>query len=285
MSQEPSARDQLAAGTAILAASSSAPRRDAELLLRHALRKDRAWLLAHPEIVLTETQAAEYTALLARRAQHEPIQYIFGEQEFFGLRFRVTPAVLIPRPETEHLVEAVLARVPRDRAVRIADVGTGSGAIAVALASALPHAQIDALDISEAALAIAGLNAQANGVSERVHFHRSDLLESVRQRRFDAIVSNPPYVATTDTLEPQVQDWEPHAALFAGADGLDIYRGMLPPAQVLLREGGLLALELGAGQEEPLRALFSEVGGFTDLMFLPDLQGIPRVALAVKRGE
>jgi release factor glutamine methyltransferase len=186
-------------------------------------------------------------------------------------------------------VEAVLARVPHDRAVRIADVGTGSGAIAVALASALPHAHIDALDISEAALAIAIENAQANGVSGRVHFQRSDLMEAAQDRRFDAIVSNPPYVATTDTLEPQVQDWEPHAALFAGADGLEIYRRLLPQAQRLLREGGLLALEFGAGQQDPLRRLFCETasGGaaFVGLAFLPDLQGIARVALAAKHGN
>ena len=285
MSQEPSARDQLAAGAARLADSSSAPRRDADLLLRHVLRCDRAWLLAHPEILLTDTQAAEYTALLARRAQHEPVQYILGEQEFCGLRFRVTPAVLIPRPETEHLVEAVLARVPHDRPLRIADVGTGSGAIAVALASALPNAHIDALDISEAALAIAEENAHANSVSQRVHFHRSDLLEAVQHSRLDAIVSNPPYVATTDTLEPQVHDWEPHGALFAGDDGLDIYRRLIPQAQALLRDGGLLALELGAEQQAPLQTLFADFKAFTDLTFVPDLQGIARVALAMKRGD
>ena len=280
-----SVRTQLRQGADLLRSSSREAQRDAALLLCRALGKDRAWLLTHPDAPLTAVQIARYGSLLARRAQHEPIQYILGEQEFYGLRFRVTPAVLIPRPETEHLVEAVLARVPHDRALCIADVGTGSGAIAVAVASALPLAHIDALDISEAALAIAEENAQANGVSERVHFHRSDLLEAVQDSRLDAIVSNPPYVATVDTLEPQVHDWEPHSALFAGTDGLDIYRRLLPQAHALLREGGLLALELGAGQEELLRALFSEVGGFTDLMFLPDLQGIARVALAGRRGS
>jgi release factor glutamine methyltransferase len=169
--------------------------------------------------------------------------------------------------------------------VRIADVGTGSGAIAVALASALPHAHIDALDISEAALAIAEENAHANSVSQRVHFHRSDLLEAVQHSRFDAIVSNPPYVATTDTLEPQVHDWEPHGALFAGDDGLDIYRRLIPQAQALLLDGGLLALELGAEQEATLRVLFGGLEAFIDLMFLPDLQGIARVALAMKRDD
>jgi release factor glutamine methyltransferase len=280
MSRKPSARDQLGAGAAMLAALSSAPRSDAELLLRHVLHCDRAWLLAHPEILLTDTQAAEYAALLARRAQHEPIQYILGEQEFYGLRFRVTPAVLIPRPETEHLVEAVLARVPHNRDVRIADVGTGSGAIAIALASALPRAQIDALDISEVALEIAQENAQTLGVADRIAFHRSDLLAAVRGTLYDAVVSNPPYIASTETLEPQVQAWEPHGALFAGPDGLDTYRRLLPQALDSLHPGGLLALELGAGQQTALEALFASHPQFEEPAFLPDLQGIPRVALS-----
>jgi release factor glutamine methyltransferase len=283
MSKKPSARDQLAAGAAMLVALSSAPRSDAELLLRHVLHCDRAWLLAHPEILLTDTQAAEYAALLARRAQHEPIQYILGEQEFYGLRFRVTPAVLIPRPETEHLVEAVLARLPHDRDVRIADVGAGSGAIAIALAFALPRAQIDALDISEAALTVARQNAQTLGVGERVSFHTSDLLDAVPGVLYDAIVSNPPYISSTETLEPQVQAWEPHGALFAGPDGLDIYRRLLPQALDGLRPSGLLALELGAGQQPALAALFAAHPQFEEPAFLPDLQGIARVAVSRAR--
>ncbi len=280
MKERASIKDCLAAAATTLAAASGAPRRDAELLLRQVLRCDRAWLLAHPEILLTQTQAAAFEALLARRAQHEPIQYIVGEQEFYGLRFRVTPAVLIPRPETEHLVEAVLARLPHDRALRIADVGTGSGAIAVALASVLPYAQIDALDLSAAALAVARENAQALGGGGRVSFHRSDLLGAVPDVLYDAIVANPPYVASTEALEPQVQAWEPHSALFAGPDGLDIYRRLLPQALAALRPGGLLVLELGAGQQPALSALFASHPRFEEPAFLPDLQGIARVALS-----
>ena len=157
-------------------------RRDAELLLMHAIGRDRTYLLTHPETPLSAEQAAIYETWLARRARHEPIQYITGEQEFFGLKFRVTPDVLIPRPETEHLVEAALERVTRDARLHIADIGTGSGAIAVALAHALPQANLTALDISAAALAIAQDNAARNQVSGRIRFYESDLLEAVRGR-------------------------------------------------------------------------------------------------------
>lgn len=275
-----SVREHLRQGAELLRPSAREAQRDAAWLLCRVLGQDRAWVLTHPEVLLTDAQAAEYAALIARRAQHEPMQYILGEQEFYGLRFRVTPAVLIPRPETEHLVDAVLARVPRDREVRIADVGTGSGAIAIALASALPRAQIDALDISEAALGVARENAQTLGVGARVSFHTSDLLDAVRGNRYDAIVSNPPYIASTETLEPQVHAWEPHNALFAGPDGLAVYRRLIPQALESLHPHGLLALELGAGQQKAIEALFASHPHFEEPVFLPDLQGIPRVALS-----
>ncbi len=245
--------------------------------------KDRAWLLAHPDVPLTESQMERYQALLARRLKHEPIQYILGEQEFYGLRLQVTPAVLIPRPETEHLVEAVLARLPGDRPVHIADVGTGSGAIALALAHERPLAQVDALDISIEALAIAGENARALGLSNRVCCLESDLLAAVGGERYDCIVSNPPYVASTETLEPQVAEWEPHGALFAGPDGLAVYRALLPQAVAHLRPGGLLAAELGAGQQAALEELFAQDPRWGAPQFVPDLQGIPRVALAHRK--
>ncbi len=268
-------------GAELLARFSSEPRRDANLLLCRAMSKDRAWILANPNAPLAAVQESCYRQLLARRLLHEPIQYILGEQEFYGLPLRVTPAVLIPRPETEHLVEAVLARLPHDRPVRIADVGTGSGAIALALAHMLPSAHVDALDISPEALDVAKENAQALGLAERVRFWHSDLLATVMNERYQCIVSNPPYVAATDILEPQVADWEPHGALFAGYDGLDIYRRLLPQAARLLKPGGLLALELGAGQSEALAGLFAEDSRWIELEFLPDLQGIQRVAIAV----
>jgi release factor glutamine methyltransferase len=252
-------------------------RRDAELLLMHVLACDRAYLLTHPETQLTAEQYAVYDAWLTRRARHEPVQYIVGEQEFFGLKFRVTPDVLIPRPETEHLVEAALARTDRDASLRIADVGTGSGAIAVALAHALPQARITALDISATALAVAQENAKNHGVSDRIRFFESDLLAAVTGEQFDMMVSNPPYVADDEELEPQVRDYEPAPALFAGPEGLDIYRRLIPQAQDALRPGGWLLLEIGHGQRGAVAQLLA---GWGNVSYVADLQGIPRVACA-----
>ncbi len=264
----------------LLAPVSSYPGHDAELLLRYVLGRDRAWLLAYPDAPVTKEQMARYEALLARRAQHEPIQYILGEQEFYGLPLKVTPAVLIPRPETEHLVEAVLTRLPQKQPLRIVDVGTGSGAIALAIAHGLPEAEVDAFDILPAALAIAGENARSLGLDARVRFLQSDLLAAADGELYDCIVSNPPYVASGEALEPQVAAWEPHGALFAGPDGLDVYRALLPEAAAHLRPGGLFAGELGAGQQAALAALFARDPRWEALTFLPDLQGIPRVAVA-----
>ena len=252
-------------------------RRDAELLLMHVVGRDRAFLLTHPEAQLNSAQSENYKGWLARRARHEPVQYITGEQEFFGLKFRVSPDVLIPRPETEHLVEAVLARVERDTPLRIADVGTGSGAIAVALAHALPQAQVTALDISPAALAVARSNAEIHCVSDRIRLLKSDLLEALTGERFDMIVSNPPYVADDEVLEPQVHEYEPASALFAGAEGLDIYRRLIPEAQRALKPGGWLLLEIGHGQRDALAKLLA---AWDNVSFIADLQGIPRVACA-----
>jgi release factor glutamine methyltransferase len=258
------------------------PRRDAELLLLHIIKCDRAFLLTHSDTKLTAEQAEQYAGWLRRRGAHEPIQYILGEQEFFGLTFAVTPDVLIPRPETEHLVEALLARVRHDRQLRIADVGTGSGAIAVALAHALPQAQVTALDISEAALAIARRNADTHGVAERVRFLKSDLLSAVAGEQFDAIISNPPYVAEVDRdlLEPQVRDYEPEIALFGGSSGLDVYGCLIPQAHEALKPGGWLLMEIGLGQRKALARLLSD---WDSVSFVDDLQGIPRVACAQRK--
>lgn len=213
---------------------SATARRDAELLLMRAAGRDRAWLLTHPEAELTASQTAELERWVARRARQEPIQYILGETEFYGLTLKVTPDVLIPRPETEHLVEAVLERVGRDAAVRICDVGTGSGAIAVALADALPRAEVTALDISAAALGVARENARRHGVVGRVRWIESDLLDAVRGERFDVVVSNPPYVRADEELEAQVVGFEPHTALFAGPAGLEVYERLIPEAWAAL---------------------------------------------------
>jgi release factor glutamine methyltransferase len=269
----------LSAGISTLEGITTQPRRDAELLLLRLIERDRAFLLTHPDLLLTTDQTAQYESWLRRRALHEPIQYILGEQEFFGLTFAVTPDVLIPRPETEHLVEALLARVPHDRPLRIADVGTGSGAIAVALSYALPEAQVTGLDISEAALAIAKRNAETHHVAGRMRFLTSDVLSAVASERFDAIVSNPPYVAEADraSLEPQVRDYEPSGALFAGTSGLDVYERLIPEAHAALEPGGWLLMEIGQGQRDALTQLLS---GWNNVGFIDDLQGIPRVACA-----
>ncbi len=276
-------RQSLTAATQQLATDehlrAEAPR-DAELLLLHTLQISRATLLAHPDDELTSDQLYLYERSIHRRLAHEPVQYIIGQQEFFGLALHVTPAVLIPRPETEHLVESVLARLPHNHPVSIADVGTGSGAIAIALAVHLPEAHITALDLSTEALHIAQLNAENHHVAQRIRFLQSDLFAALPPgAAFDAIVSNPPYVPTSDRadLHPQVREYEPATALFAGPEGLDIYRRLIPEAHVLLKPQGLLALEIGQGQHPSLTALLAN---WHDLTFINDLQQIPRVALA-----
>jgi release factor glutamine methyltransferase len=254
--------------------------RDAEFLLLHALGLPRTALILDPNRPLTETEQATYDRAIDRRAAGEPIQYITGSQEFYGLKLHVTSAVLIPRPETELLVEAVLNRLPSGQPLRIADIGTGSGAISIALAVHRPHAQITTLDISSAALAVARENAATHQVADRIRFLESDLLAAVADAPpFDAIVSNPPYVPEADraTLHPQVRDHEPATALFAGPDGLDMYARLIPQACAALKPGGLLALEFGHGQRDALAALLKN---WKDVVFLDDLQQIPRVVLA-----
>jgi release factor glutamine methyltransferase len=253
---------------------------DAAVLLMHLLGIDRATLIAHPERTLDREQQAAYQRYIERRLRFEPMQYILGQTEFYGLTLRVTPAVLIPRPETELLVEAVLHRLPDDLPLRIVDVGTGSGAIALAIAHSLPQSSVTALDLSPQALAIARENAQANALVGRIRFLESDLLSAVaHEALFDAIVSNPPYVPTEDasTLHPQVRDHEPALALYAGADGLGVYRRLIPQAFPALKPGGLLALEIGYGQRNAVADLLAS---WRDLEFVDDLQAIPRVALA-----
>jgi release factor glutamine methyltransferase len=278
---------------ALAEASAAIARRDAEVLLAHTLECDRAWLLAHPEAELTLAQVEALRSLSARRAAREPLQYLTGVQEFYGLKLRVTPDTLIPRPETELLVEAVLrwaaerSQRGESRRLRIRDIGTGTGAIALALAANLPDAEITGSDISAAALAVARGNAERLGLS--VTLIESDLLhgftagERTMQERYDAIVSNPPYIPNTDapTLQPEVRDHEPPTALFGGRDGLDVYRRLMPQALHALRPGGLLALEIGFGQRDALAALLTETG-WAEVRFLDDLQSIPRVVTAVR---
>jgi release factor glutamine methyltransferase len=270
-----SAGEALQAARARLAGTSQNPRRDAEVLLAHLLGCDQAALLTHPERRLSSVESDQFESLLRRRLASEPVQYITGVQEFFGLRFEVTPDVLIPRPETEHLVEAVLERIKGE--ARIVDVGTGSGAIAVALAHALPRSLVTAVDLYPAALQVARRNAQRHGVSERVTFLQSDLLAEAGSAEFDAVVSNPPYIADAEVLESQVADYEPRSALYAGPTGLEVYERIIPQARRVLKPQGWLMMEIGYGQQPAVVAL---LGGWHALTFVPDLQGISRVVLA-----
>jgi release factor glutamine methyltransferase len=259
-------------------------RLDAEALLLHVNGKNRAWLLAHPDEELPKEQADRYVALIERRLLGEPIQYITGEAEFYGLPFHVTPDVLIPRPETEHLVEKVLELAGGFERPRIVDVGAGSGAIAVALACKLPAARTTAVDISASAIEIARANAERNGVAGRIDFKESDLLAAVADERFEMIVSNPPYVPVADrgSLAVEVREHEPALALFAGEDGFDVFRRLIPAAFAALEPGGFLVVEIGYGQSEAVAALMSETG-FEQIEFVADLQGIPRVASGRRR--
>jgi release factor glutamine methyltransferase len=255
------------------------PARDAELLLVHTTGLSRTDLIASPTQTLTAAQERRYRELIDRRANWEPIQYITGEREFYGLRFTVTPEVLIPRPETEHLVEAALERIPPNVPFHIADVGTGSGAIAVALAVGRPTASVIAVDISAAALKIARQNASANGVAARIEFVEADLLVGIAAQSVDMVVSNPPYVADgeRETLDAEVKNYEPARSLFAGPTGLEVYERLIPQAANALRPGGWLIMEIGAGQQSQLSQLLKN---WSNVSFIPDLQGIPRVVLA-----
>lgn len=262
--------------------------RDSEELLLFALRRDvpsatRAWLIAREKSAVTPDVALAFDSLMKRRVAGEPTQYITGESEFYGLPFNVTRAVLIPRPETEHLVEKAILMAQRISQPRIVDVGTGSGAIAIALACKLPDAQIAATEVSPDALAIARGNAERNGMADRIRFLEGDLLRPVAGELFDFVVSNPPYVPERDraSLAVEVRDYEPAQALFAGEDGLAVYRRLIPAALAALAPGGYLVLEIGYGQSEAVRDLLLRAG-FAGIEFTADLQGIPRVALAHK---
>ena len=237
--------------------------------------------MAHAEDDISADEAGRYRELIERRYLGEPMQYILGEAEFYGLRFRVTPNVLIPRPETEHLVERVLELAEQFQTPRIVDVGTGSGCIVVALAAHLKGADLTAIDISASALDLARQNAELNGALQRIRFLEDDLLAPVAGQRFEIVVSNPPYVSEVDraSLSVEVRDHEPALALFAGNDGLDIYRRLIPAAFAALAPGGFVALEIGYGQMEGVSKLLS-VTGFREIEFIPDLQDIPRVAVA-----
>jgi release factor glutamine methyltransferase len=261
------------------------PRMAAETLLMHVLGRDRAFLHAHPEYELTERELGEFDAAVLKRASGIPLQYITGHQEFWGLDFVVTPAVLIPRPETEHLVESALELLRKSNVAepRVVDVGTGSGCIALSVEHEAKNAEMHAVDISPEALFVAKQNAERLHLAERVTFHQGDLLTGFlgAPELFDFVLSNPPYVGLSeaDKVQREVREHEPHVAVFGGERGLDIYERLIPQAHQVLKRGGYLLMEIGYSIEEPVKALLEDWKGVRSV---PDLQGIPRVVIARK---
>jgi len=262
-------------GTRLLEeAGVAAPRLTAEVLLSHALREERVYLFAHPEQELSEVEWLHYGRYLHERMQGKPTQYITKRQEFYGREFRVTPDVLIPRPETEHVVETAL-RLARG-AQRILDVGTGSGALAVTL-QLETGAEVWATDVSPGAAAVAAENACRLGA--RVRAVVCDVMDAIGGGSMDLIVANPPYVplAHREGLQREVRDWEPHVALFGGESGFEIYERIVEDAARVLRPGGWLMMELGFGSRERVARM---LGAWADVQVEPDLAGIPRVIAA-----
>ena len=260
-------------------------RLNAETLLMFVLGVNRAYLYAHPERELTNEEQARYDEVIARRAEDVPSQYITGHQEFWGLDFLVSPAVLIPRPETEHLVETVLKLASDVPAPRIVDVGTGSGCIALALAHEVKSAEIYGVDLSAEALEIARANAARLQLDNRVRFLDSNILEALAGRRdFDFVVSNPPYVGfnEADKVQRSVFKYEPKMAVFAGDNGLDVIRPLITQAHPALKHGGFLAMEIGFSMRDPVLALL-DPAVWDEPTVVPDLQGIPRVITTRRR--
>src|SRR6266853_6511055 len=293
----------------------------AELLLLHVLGRDRTWLYAHPEEPVSSANAERFFALIARRTNGEPTQHLTRKQEFWGLEFEVTPAVLIPRPETEHVIEVALDRLAvRERragrkqtltgeGLQIADIGTGSGCIAIALAKELPSATIYATDVSPATLTVAKRNAKRHSVSDRIHFLDSNLLDQVslvvaqhaapllgtdssstprqppvtshQSPLLDLIVSNPPYIGRREaaTLMREVRDHEPEGALYGGEEGYELYADLIAQAATHLKPGGILVLELGHSSLPAVQPLL-DAPAWTNVGVTNDLAGIPRVLAA-----
>jgi release factor glutamine methyltransferase len=276
----PALHERVADARNALAAAGIDPaeaRLDAELLARHVLGWDRARLLAHARDGVPSGFDAPFDAALARRLAREPVAHILGHREFWGLDFEVTPDVLIPRPETELIVEEALAAYSDREAGLIVDVGTGSGCLAIALALEIPRAELIATDVSAAALAVAGRNAVRHHVADRIVFVQTDLLPAASA--IDLIVSNPPYVAESDaaSLAPEVRDHEPPLALYGGADGLSVFRRLLPEARTMCgsERDGVLIVEVGYDQAAAVTAL-AATAGWTLVRARQDLQGITR---------
>jgi release factor glutamine methyltransferase len=283
-------RDALAAAVHRLAADQvPSPRMNAELSLMFTLSCDRAYLFAHPERELTQEEVSRYDDALAKRTSGIPSQYITGHQEFWGMDFIVTPAVLIPRPETEHVIETVLPLARALARPRFVDVGTGSGCIALSLLKELPEAEVHATDISGDALEIARANAarlapafdrgRGGDARRSICFHQTDLLDGFAADSFDFVVSNPPYVGHSeeDQVQLEVRKFEPAQAVFAGETGMEVISRLIPQARLALKPGGWLVMEISGAIAKRVE---SALVGWGDVSLVNDLQQIPRVAVA-----
>lgn len=261
------------------AAHVGSPRMNAELLVMFVLGCDRAYLYAHSERALTKHEMAHYDDALGERARGVPAQYITGHQEFWGMDLIVSPAVLIPRPETEHVIETVLELARDAPPHNMVDVGTGSGCIALALAKEFPQARIHATEISAEALEIARANAARHQLEDRIRFQETDLLAGMEQGAFDYVVSNPPYIGDweVDSVEAQVRRFEPRLALFAGPSGLEVFARLIPEARKVLQPGGWLIMEIGHSGRERVCELLKD---WEEIRITNDLQGIARVVAA-----
>ena len=277
--------DELAAAADRLEASGiSEPRREASSLIANAIGRDRVFLVAHPEYILTEREAVAVDEFISRRSAREPFQYIVGRQEFYALDFLVNPSVLIPRPETELLVERAIDHLRKIEEPRFCEIGVGSGCISISVLSNVPNATAVAADISEAALAVAAANAQRHNVIDRLELIRSDLFDGLPRGPYHAILSNPPYIPSNEIagLQPEVRDFEPVNALTDGSSGIEILRRIIHGTPERLIEGGLLMLEIGAGQFEIVDRIFDRsIWRSVDVIL--DLQQIPRTVIAIKK--
>ena len=260
---------------------SPTPRLDVETLLQKVLGVDRLYILLNLERVLSEDEEQLFNKFINERLNNRPIAYIVGNREFMGLDFFVKEGVLIPRPDTEVLVEEVIKLAKKKDAKNILDIGTGSGAITVSLAKYLENVKVTSVDISDIALEIGKRNAISNEVDDRINFVKSDLFTNIdKETKFDIIVSNPPYIKreVIDTLDKQVKDYEPYNALEGGVDGLDFYRAITKQAKEYLKKDGILAYEVGHDQSEDVSKLM-EMDGYTNIYTLKDLQQIDRVVI------
>jgi release factor glutamine methyltransferase len=261
------------------------PRREAAGLLAFALDRDRTFLVAHPEHKLSEDEADRFAAILARRVDREPYHYIIGTREFYGLDFEVGAGILIPRPETELLVENAIEVISSFENPRFLEIGVGSGCIAVSVLKNVPRATAIGVDIAENALAVARRNSEQHGVTARLELAISDVYDEIVDVRFDAILSNPPYVPAGDIpgLQPEVRDFEPHAALTDGGDGLGIIRRIVDGAPKRLLPGGILIIEFGFGQSASVLLMYDR-DIWKNVEIMDDMQGIPRTVISKLNG-